>query len=117
VVSIEILHALVRVSCECEDVKLCEVFDLLFEVFGQDFTSEVVIFEADEPILAIPSVGFEEGLIIDFLVCAKHVEKFVEYLEPKVRKLEELLKKSGKGQIAEIKTFESLLKKTERRRI
>lgn len=110
--SVEVLYALVRVFCECENVNLCDIYDSLFEVFGQDFTSEVVMFELDEPILAIPSVGFEGGLIIDFLVCAKQVNKFVKFLELKVRELEELLKKSGKSNVVEVKTFESFLEKS-----
>ncbi len=112
--SVEVLHALVRVFYECENVSLCDIYDSLFEVFGQDFTSEVVVFEVDEPIFAVPSVGFEGGLVIDFLVCAKQVEKFVEFVKPKARELEELLRKNGKAQLVEVETFESFLKKTGR---
>jgi len=88
------------------------IMNALQRVFGQDFASEIVRFDSDEPVFASVSIGIERGLVMDFRVNAEHAEKLVEILEPKIEELERILADSRTNQDIEIETFEIYLRKS-----
>ncbi len=106
------MFTLIRAYCECVNACEKDILDALQKVFGQDFTSEIVRFEADEPIFAGVSIGIERGLVMDFRVNAEQAEKLIGILEPKIEELERILAGNMDKQDIEIETFEIYLRKS-----
>ncbi len=106
------MFTLVRAYCECGNACEEDILDAIKRVFGQDFTGEIVRFEADEPIFASVSIGIERGLVMDFRVNAEHAEKLVEILEPKIEELERIIAENTDGQDVQVETFEIYLRRS-----
>ncbi len=106
------MFTLVRAYCECGNVCEKDILNAIKRVFGQDFTGEIVRFEADEPVFAGVSIGIERGLVMDFRVNAEYADKLVEILEPKIEELERILAENSDGQDVQVETFEIYLKRS-----